>query len=276
MKPVTLNLVSYSGGKDSGALVLHLMEQGVPNLVLVFCDTHWEHPATYRYAYEFAQAVGLRLRVVDSEGMVNLCLRKKRAPSTRVRFCTQELKLKPFERYVKTLHEQGFDTVVWIGVRAEESPARAKMPESEHSDYYDCEVRRPILGYTIDDVKAIHARHGLELNPLYKLGMGRVGCMPCIMANKDELKSIADRFPEVFDKVADLEDKLGRTFWTAGDTPTRFCSKVAVTKDGRHVPVPTARDVRTWATTERGQAPGQVPMFEPPVPACSSKYNLCE
>lgn len=276
MKPEVLNLVSYSGGKDSGALALHLIEQKTPNLVLVFCDTQWEHPLTDRYVWEFARAAGVRLKVLGSEGMLNLCLRKKRPPSTKARFCTEELKLKPFRAYVRSLHAQGIDTVVWVGERAEESKARAAKCSEEHSDYYDCEMRRPLLSWTWQDVVDIHQRHGIPLNPLYKLGFGRVGCMPCIMANKPELRAIAERFPEVYDKVADLERKVGRTWAGPGDIPDRFCSAVAVAKDGRRVPIPTIHDVKVWATQEVNQAPGQISMFAAEVPACSSKYGLCE
>lgn len=40
--------VSVSGGKDSTALGLWLRAQGV-RFTPVFCDTGWEHPATYEY-----------------------------------------------------------------------------------------------------------------------------------------------------------------------------------------------------------------------------------
>ena len=285
MKPEILNLISYSGGKDSGALALHLVDQGVPNLVLAMCDTNWEHPLTMRYAYEFARKVGLRLVLLDSEGMEAMALRKGRAPSATRRFCTDELKLKPFRKYVAGLQERGLDVVVWVGVRAEESPSRAKLPCDEWSKEYNALLARGILKWTIAEVLEIHARYGVPMNPLYKLGMGRVGCMPCVMANKSELKAIAERFPEVYDKVAALEAKVGRTFWPPNRTPSKFCSKFDDVEreatDERpafveRVPLATAYDVKTWALTERGQAPGQIAMFPEEPAACQSKYALCE
>jgi 3'-phosphoadenosine 5'-phosphosulfate sulfotransferase (PAPS reductase)/FAD synthetase len=39
----------------------------------------------------------------------------------------------------------------------------------------------------------------VKLNPLYFLGMSRVGCMPCINCRKDELLEISKRFPKYID-----------------------------------------------------------------------------
>ena len=115
---------------------------------------------------------------------------------------------------------------------------------------------------------------------------------------KPELKAIAERFPEVYDKVAALEAKVGRTFWPPNRTPSKFCSKSddvereiedpTLTEAEREagvermvtyterVPLATAYDVKTWALTDRGQAPGQISIFPEEVPACQSKYALCE
>lgn len=43
-----LVVASVSGGKDSAAASLWLTEQGIEHR-RVFCDTGWEHPATYEY-----------------------------------------------------------------------------------------------------------------------------------------------------------------------------------------------------------------------------------
>jgi 3'-phosphoadenosine 5'-phosphosulfate sulfotransferase (PAPS reductase)/FAD synthetase len=292
-KPEILNLISYSGGKDSGAMALHLLERGERNLVLVMCDTHWEAEETERYAQEFAKRTGLRLVLLDSEGMVALCIRKKRAPSMKARFCTEELKRKPFAAYVARKQAEGFETVIWIGERADESAPRAKKPCDEWDSEYNALVVRPIQSWTIPDVLAIHAKNGIPLNPLYYQGMGRVGCMPCVLEDKAGLAAIAERRPEAFDKVGALEAILGRTFWAPGRTPPRFCSKrvwveatpekirkkdgkVIAAKPARWVPLATAADVRTWALTAKKQAPGQLVMFPEPKKKCQSRWALCE
>jgi 3'-phosphoadenosine 5'-phosphosulfate sulfotransferase (PAPS reductase)/FAD synthetase len=288
LKPTVLNLVSYSGGKDSGALALHLQEQGLTNLVLVFCDTKWEHEVTYRYAFDFAKRIGLRLVVLDSEGMEALVKRKGRAPSSQARYCTDELKRKPFAAYVHGLHAKGFDTVVWLGNRMEESAARAKQPCDNWDDTYNCLVARGIHRWKLADVFAIHKLRGIPVNPLYTQGRDRVGCNPCCLENKAGLRAIAERDPEVFDvKLKNLEAATGRTWFSPGTTPDRFCStKVWVeaseakgkrkAKPGRWVPLATAADVKAWALSGGGRkgAPGDVSFL--PVPVCQSRYALCE
>lgn len=172
-----------------------------------------------RYAQEFAKRTGLRLVLLDSEGMVALCVRKKRPPSPKARFCTEELKRKPFGAYVAAKQAEGFETVVFIGERADESLARSKKPCDEWDDDYNALISRAIQKWTVLDVIAIHAKFGIPLNPLYYEGMGRVGCMPCILEDKAGLAAIAERRPEAFEKVSRLEALIGRTFWAPGKTP---------------------------------------------------------
>lgn len=54
-------------------------------------------------------------------------------------------------------------------------------------------IWRPILRWTLADVIAIHRRHGITPNPLYlrEAGANRVGCWPCIMCGKAELKLLS-------------------------------------------------------------------------------------
>ena len=45
------NIASFSGGKDSTAMILHLIEQDI-EFEAIFSDTGWEHPWTYKYVRE--------------------------------------------------------------------------------------------------------------------------------------------------------------------------------------------------------------------------------
>jgi len=269
----TLNLISFSGGKDSCGLALYLKSKGVPNLHLVFSDTKWEHEATNKFIHEFAKAIGIPLVVLESEGMHELILRKGRMPSVQSRFCTEELKLKVFQRYVFGLHAEGYTTNIFIGVRADESENRAKMPMREWSKFYQSELYRPIKYMTAKRMFGLHKRFGIEPNPLYKLGMRRVGCKMCIMADKEETRNTAQRFPEVFTELLQMENSINSTWWRRGDIPVRYCTKVIQIKDGSYLMAPTAMDAMRWATTDTHTG-----KEIPPTPdtACASRYNLCE
>ncbi len=208
---------------------------------------------------------------------LDLRLLKGRFPSTRARFCSQDLKRVPIDRHVTVPALERGPVVMWTGVRADESVARARLPRVNRGDLGEW-IYRPILHWTVDDVFAIHRRHGLEPNPLYKAGCRRVGCMPCIHAAKSELRNIAARFPERIDRIEAWEAQVGQaskrgasTFFSADKTPGPH-------KRDKRLPVPGVRDVVAWSLTGRGGRQGDLFLddeFRAP-PACASEYGLCE
>lgn len=272
----------------------------------VFCDTGHEHPMTYDYLdylesklgpikrikADFTEQIARKrdyvqtkwreegvseeiiqsaLEVLQPTGIpfLDLCIWKGRFPSTKARFCTTELKVYPtFDQVYFPLLDQGYKVVSWQGVRAQESIARAKLPEREETPE-GYEIYRPILKWKVEEVFRIHKKHCIEPNPLYKLGMGRVGCMPCINTNKAELFEIARRFPKEIARVAQWEEIVKQA-----------------SKRGASTLFPTANGRGTngiygeveWAKTSYGGNQYDLEKliaFED-VPLCSSVYGLCE
>lgn len=275
------SVVSVSGGKDSTATYLLALERGLP-FRAVFADTGHEHQWTYDYlrrlpeitrgpAIEWVKASfsrqierkrayvatrwpaeGIEQSFVDRAvallhptgvPFLDLCLWKTRFPSSKRRFCTDELKLAPmFQAVQRPILEAGHILASWQGVRAEESLARStlsrfqrinpvpySMPKAIRAlaEGWRAYAYRPLISWSTEDVFAFHRRHGVPHNPLYDHSMGRVGCMPCIMCKKSELRAIAARFPEHIEKVAEWErivsdvSKRGNsTFFNVDDDPT--------------------------------------------------------
>lgn len=206
-----LVVASVSGGKDSAALSLWLTEQGIEHR-RVFADTGWEHPATYEY---LRGPLTLKLGPIDEVkspvgGMVEWIEKKSMFPSRPRRFCTTELKVKPLISYIGRLQDEFGEVVSAVGVRAAESEARSKLAEREWSDDFDCEIWRPLIGWSEQDVIDIHKRHGLAPNPLYLRGAARVGCFPCIFSRKEEIKLVAELAPERIDLIRALEERQTR------------------------------------------------------------------
>jgi 3'-phosphoadenosine 5'-phosphosulfate sulfotransferase (PAPS reductase)/FAD synthetase len=279
------HIVCFSGGKDSTALVLWAKEN-LPEFTTVFCDTGWEHPITYAYVEEINQTVlGGKLVRVKSEkypqGMVQLCVERKGIPSTKRRFCTQELKVYPLHAYFESLDDE---VTSYQGVRADESASRAAMTEEQWLDdaggYW---IRRPLLRWTAEQCFAMMAKHEVKPNPLYLLGSSRVGCWPCIMTGLGELKRIIQFFPDLKQRLIELERtvteanpvsetrKWPSTFFKAGTIPARFCSISGLNEQGEMAFVPTAEDVFRYIESVDEN---QIPMF--PARSCMSVYNLCE
>jgi hypothetical protein len=104
----------------------------------------------------------------------------------------------------------GEDVVSWQGVRRDESLNRRFLIERELKSIdkvtgAELWNYRPILDWTAEDAFAMHRKHNIKHNPLYEMGMGRVGCMPCINCRKDELLEISKRFPEAIDRIREWE-----------------------------------------------------------------------
>lgn len=203
-------VASISGGKDSAALSLWLTEQGIEH-DRIFLDTGWENDLTYSYLRgPLTAQIGPILELRSSLLMEDLIRKKGMFPSRVRRFCTQELKVKPMQEYLKARIDAGDDVINAVGIRAAESEARSRMPEWEWQDGFDCEVWRPLLRWSEQDVIEIHRRHGLSPNPLYLLGASRVGCWPCIYARKSEIRFIADKDPARIVRLKVLEEDVAK------------------------------------------------------------------
>jgi len=280
------HVVAFSGGKDSTAVVLLLRERGV-ECDVVFMDTGWEHPLTYGYIWGLYQAGVLPnltvLRSSTYEGFEDLVVRRKLIPGQQSRFCTQELKIFPLWEYLAGLED---DVVVYQGIRAEESQPRSRMSDVEEvaegqvAGHYrpGYTIRRPIFRWPVADVFRIHKAHGVEPNPLYKIGAGRVGCWPCVFVNHRELRALLRQEPGLQARLRALEvrqaEAAGRSdtsFFRSDYIPQRFCSVPVTTKDGRQMFVPTVDDVANYLLSVDED---QLPLFPPS--RCLSIYNLCE
>lgn len=258
-------IASVSGGKDSAALSLWLTEQGIEH-DRVFLDTGWEHASTYDYLRgPLTAALGPIVEVRAPRGFADLVQAKGTFPSRARRWCTQELKVKPMAGHLRALMDAGAEVVNAVGIRAEESAARAAMPEWEWSEALDCETWRPLIAWSEQQVIDAHARHGLKPNPLYLLGAQRVGCWPCIYARKAEVHLVADVDPARIQEIGALERELSKK---AGTPRALFAAPL-----GR-VGVWPIEEVVEWSRTTHG---GQQFDLLPPDPdAGCMRWGLCE
>jgi len=207
---------------------------------------------------------------------LDLCIWKGRFPSTMAAFCSEELKRNPItEQVQKPLLDAGDDVVSWQGVRRDESLRRSLLSETELKKMFENGAElwnyRPILDWTAQDCFAMHRKHGIKHNPLYEMGMGRVGCMPCINCRKDELLEISKRFPEAIDRIRQWEDAVkeaskrrAATFFPAPSDNSEWSA------------TQTIDVVVEWAKTSRGGKQYDFLRMQDDGPICTSSYGLCE
>lgn len=185
--------------------------------------------------------------------LIRLILEWRKMPSAVRRWCTEHTKAHPVKGYFGLCD----DPINTIGVRAEESSARAAQPCAEWSDDYDAFVWRPIHALTKADVIALHLRHGMSPNPLYLQGhgAGRVGCGPCVYSGKEDLRWLAANHPTRLAILTQIEECLEAL------NPPRF-EKTGVLPRWFHrvdgssaVPIPVAEAVRLASDDWGGAAP---------------------
>lgn len=207
---------------------------------------------------------------------LDLCLWKGRFPNRKAQFCTEELKRNVAVSFQIDLLDQGHKVISWQGVRRDESQNRrnSKLFERIGRGMY---AFRPLVEWSAMDVFSYCREKGIQPNPLYKQGMGRVGCMPCINAGKNEIREIAVRFPDHLDEKDRWERLVGQASKQGFST---FFNKELHEKgmkaDRRVYDANRIQAVILWANTGRGGRQQTIfsDLIEPS--ACSSAYGLCE
>lgn len=292
MKPKIL--VSFSGGKDSQAcLIKAAKDYGVDNIDAVFCDTGWEHPDTYKHIEDVCRQMNVRLTILKSKyDFVSLAVHKKRFPSTKARFCTEELKIKPMIDYILSLE---CSCIVIQGIRANESKSRSLMQSEcmyfkeyfhkskEEKKYYyrrkeviewckkyDASILRPIFNWSSQQVIDYILDSGQKPNPLYSRGFSRVGCFPCIMCRKSEIRFLLKDEP-MKQRLLDAEHKMSElTERGSSFFPPNYIPKYAQDKNG----YATVEAVFKYVSNKNAT----LDMFEPEDGySCISMYHgLCE
>jgi 3'-phosphoadenosine 5'-phosphosulfate sulfotransferase (PAPS reductase)/FAD synthetase len=282
-------VVGFSGGVDSQACALWCRQRfGDDGVTLLNSDVGGhEHPLTYAFTRWYAEnvfpvtVVTPLVRDLGDVGNVNPEIARRRAtlgedspltfadlawvklmfPSSKIRFCTEYLKLAPQKRWLAENASGGYER--YIGVRADESPGRSRLTGHEWDPYFDCDLYRPLLHWSKEHCFAYLSAHGEEVNPLYRMGAKRVGCSPCVGAGKEEIREWAARFPGEVERVRQMERRVGKPFFE-GKAPAGLAGWVD--------------EMVAWSKTARGGKQFSLPFVEAEAAAgvCSSKYGLCE
>jgi 3'-phosphoadenosine 5'-phosphosulfate sulfotransferase (PAPS reductase)/FAD synthetase len=227
-------LVSSSAGKDSQAMLDYVVElcdrAHVPRnrLVVAHADLgRVEWPGTRQLAEEQARHYGLTFHAVSRPqgDLLDHIARRGMFPSPAARFCTSDHKRSQiwtlFTRLVEEAHAEGSPYPVRIlscmGLRAEESPARARrLPftrdERASNGRRLVDLWLPIHGWTVQQVwDRIHAS-GVRHHPAYDLGMPRLSCCFCIFAPRSALLLAGKHNPQLLAEYVEVERHIGHRF----------------------------------------------------------------
>ncbi len=195
-EPPTRHILGLSGGKDSAALAIYLRDR-VPQMEYIFTDTGKELRETYEYIDRLEAFLGKPVVRLNAERGFDhwLEIYGGYLPSSRMRWCTRQLKLKPFEQYV------GDDPVVsYVGIRADEDREgyistkpniRAVFPFRED-------------GIRKEDVFRILEESGVGI-PDYYRWRSRSGCFFCFFQRKAEWAGLLENHPDLFEEAKKYE-----------------------------------------------------------------------
>lgn len=190
------HILGLSGGKDSAALAILLRDE-IPEMEYVFCDTQKELPETYEYLGRLEAFLGKKIIQLNSEAGFDHWLKVygDYLPSSRMRWCTRQLKLKPFEEYVG--NEEVFN---YVGIRADEHREGYISTKPNIRSIFPYKER----GITKDGVKRILDESGVGM-PSYYEWRSRSGCYFCFFQRRDEWVGLKERHPDLFEMAKQYE-----------------------------------------------------------------------
>jgi len=196
MESAVRHILSLSGGKDSTALAIYMRER-VPDMEYVFCDTDKELAETYEYLERLEAFLGRKIvRLRDDRGFDHwLRIYGNYLPSSRMRWCTKMLKIRPFERYVGD-----HDVMMYIGIRADEDRSGYISSKPNINPVY------PFIqdGLGLPDIHRILEESGIGF-PKYYSWRTRSGCFFCFFQRKHEWVGLKENHPELFEEAKRYE-----------------------------------------------------------------------
>ena len=221
--------INTSGGKDSQAMTI-LLSRMVPPTQLVAVHAplgEVEWPGTVEHI-EATIPAGVPLifaPVASGNTLLDSIEERSRFPSPKVRWCTSSLKRGPIERelrhYLKANTRFGGRLVSTMGMRAKESPARARKSPWRLNERNSRAGRiwfdwLPIFDLSTEDVFRVIRDAGQSPHWAYAAGMSRLSCSFCILASRADLRRAAQLRPDLYRTYTELERRIGHTLSPAG------------------------------------------------------------
>lgn len=259
MKKPEYHVASFSGGKDSTAMVLHMIERGDRLDEVLCCDTTMEFPAMYRHIEKVKnviEAAGIKFTMLKAEQNFEYWLHTKEIdrkpthdlyglpgygwPTTKSRWCTKHLKIEIIENYLRALREK-YDIIQYLGIAADEDY------RLERENNQRARLRHPLREWGWDEPAALQYcySHGYDWEGLYELkknpktGRARVSCWCCPLQTYEDLRILRRHFPDLWTYLLELDRKQCKSFfqhgYTAEDFDRRFALEDALTEAGESI-----------------------------------------
>jgi 3'-phosphoadenosine 5'-phosphosulfate sulfotransferase (PAPS reductase)/FAD synthetase len=240
--------VSTSAGKDSLAMLAHVAELArradvLYRVVAVHADLgRVEWPGTLEIAKAQAEHLGVQfLAVRRPQGdFLDLVRHYGHWPKPDTRYCTAMLKRGQILRALTRLANEAraergkpfcagdaaaaqykapVRILNCVGLRAEESPGRARQPAFKPGGRGSGKGKRkvvdlwlPIHAWTEAEVWEACRASGAPIHPAYAAGLPRASCVFCIYAPREALVVAGKLHPELLAEYVAVEKEIGHAF----------------------------------------------------------------
>lgn len=228
-------IVSLSGGKDSTAMLLRLLEENRPVDMILFCDTGLEFPQMYDHIRQLEAYIQRPITVLRAEHSFEYHPKRKNPKleqydgmswaDFRNRWCTGFLKKQVVKRYLLELRKQ-YDLVEYIGIASDE----AKRVKDK------C---YPLVEWNMTEADCLSYcyERGFYWGGLYRI-FKRVSCWCCPLQSLAELRKLRKHFPSLWKRLEKMDAVTWRKFrrdYSVADLSIRFAMEEEWQRDGRDI-----------------------------------------
>lgn len=207
-------VVLLSGGKDSTAMLLRLIEEKRPIDLILFCDTGLEFPQMYEHLKQVEEYIGMPIVILKAPHSFEYYFAeynpKRKNPELlqyrgnswagpKNRWCTAMLKTRITKAYLREMRKQ-YEVIEYVGIAADES---RRVRERCY----------PLVewGMTEADCLAYCYERGFYWGGLYEL-FSRVSCWCCPLQSLNELRKLYEHFPNLWCQLQKWDDMTWRQF----------------------------------------------------------------
>ena len=212
-------IVSFSGGKDSTAMLLLLLKKGYPIDEIIMCDTGMEFDDMYKHIEKVKRSINIPITILKSEKSFEYYMfdhvktkgKNKGSkgyswPDFRNRWCTSNLKQKIISQYLREKYPKN-DYEIWEyhGIALDE------VQRTQKNNNKNCLY--PLVEWQMTEADCLQYCYdnGYDWNGLYRK-LGRVSCWCCPLKSIKELKVLYKEFPEYWEKLKEWDNKTYRKF----------------------------------------------------------------
>ncbi|WP_039227453.1 phosphoadenosine phosphosulfate reductase domain-containing protein [Clostridium novyi] len=208
------HIISFSGGKDSTAMLLMMLEKDMQIDEIVCCDTGVEFPEMYEHIKKVEKYIKGSIKILKAKNNFEYMMleHKKRNgtlgyawPSMMNRWCTSYLKKDVVRRYLNKYKKQGYEIVEYHGIASDEAYRSYRNKEKN--------IKYPLIEWNVTEKQCLDYCYskGFNWNGLYEQ-FKRVSCWCCPLKSLYELKALYRWHPKLWNKLKQLDNKSWNNF----------------------------------------------------------------